>query len=110
LSIHLRKLDIDHIGQFRLCMISDADADILAFALNPFVTLGVKQIVWDIHDADFLKSGFFSMIAGNLCPRISMAISAPIFACAVETYAMPMPQFKLGESVPLVTSPMRSSF
>ena len=37
-----------------------------------------------------------------------MSISAPIFACADDTYAMPMPQFKLGESVPLVTSPMRS--
>ena len=37
-----------------------------------------------------------------------MSISVPIFACADDTYAMPMPQFKLGESVPLVTSPMRS--
>jgi hypothetical protein len=35
-------------------MIRDADTETLAFALNPFVTLGVKQIVWDIHDADFL--------------------------------------------------------
>ena len=41
-------------------------------------------------------------------PRISISISVPIFACADETYAMPMPQFKLGESVPLVTSPIRS--
>jgi len=48
------------------------------------------------------------MVAGNFCPRISMSIWAPIFARAVETYAIPTPQFKLGEIVPLVTSPIRS--
>jgi len=48
------------------------------------------------------------MIAGNFLSRISMSICPLIFACEAETYAIPTPQFKLGERVPLVTSPIRS--
>jgi hypothetical protein len=33
-----------------LGVIGDSDADFVAFALNPFVTFGVEQIVGDIHD------------------------------------------------------------
>src|SRR5256885_6027005 len=34
MPLELRQLDINHIGQFRLRVIRDADADVLAFALR----------------------------------------------------------------------------
>src|SRR5438067_10094678 len=49
LPIHFRQFHINPIGQFRLRVVGDADAYLVPFALNPFVTLGVKQIVWDVH-------------------------------------------------------------
>jgi len=46
----LRQFHENHVGQFRLGVIGNADPDFVAVALNPFVTLGVKQIVWNVHD------------------------------------------------------------
>ena len=44
------QFDKDHIGQFRLGVVCDADADVFAFAANPFMSFCVKEIVGNVHD------------------------------------------------------------
>jgi hypothetical protein len=50
LSIFLRHLDENHVGQLGLRMVGDADTDVVVLAFDLFVTLGVKQIVGNVHD------------------------------------------------------------
>ena len=50
LRADFRQLDVDDVGQLRLRVIGDADARVLAFPADPFVRLGVKKIVGNVHD------------------------------------------------------------
>ena len=44
LRADLRKLDIDHIREFRLRMVGDADSSALAIKAQPFMGLGVLRL------------------------------------------------------------------
>ena len=82
---------------------------LLQLALDRPESLSVVQVVADLVDIIEIGTPFLKRFGLSAISTVrELAPGVPILADAAKTYPIPMPMFKLGESVPLLISPTRA--